>query len=167
MYRAAASVDADVVVRVTGDCPLVSPAILDAAVDRLAETGADYATNIMERTFPRGLGIEAFTTESFKIVEDESSNPIEREHVTPYYRNGDRSFHIKNVTATEVFSNPVLHNRADLRLTLDEDADYKLLSQVYEAVVFDEVLPLADAVAYVDEYNLADVNAAVKQKKSS
>ena len=63
--------DPDVLVRVTADCPLLSPTVLDHVVKRLQQSSADYSSNILERTFPRGLDVEAFTTESFATVCEE------------------------------------------------------------------------------------------------
>jgi len=75
-----------ILIRVTADCRLLSPDIIDETVHRLLETDADYSTNIIEGMFPRGLDIEAITFECFKRVHRESTAPRHREHVNPCTR---------------------------------------------------------------------------------
>jgi spore coat polysaccharide biosynthesis protein SpsF len=164
MYGAAETANAEIVVRVTGDCPLLSPDVIDAVVRRIQTTHCDYATNIIDRTFPRGLDIEAFTRESFRTVEAESETPLQREHVTPYYRADKSQFELANVTSEAVFTDPVLLDRTEIRITFDTDPDYELLQRVYEGVSFDTVLPVADAIRYIDTHNLTELNRHIKQK---
>lgn len=163
MYEAAVSHDAEAVVRVTADCPLVPPGYLDVIVRRLDE-GYDYVTNGIEKTFPTGITAEAFTFESFEEVRDRSEEPHEREHVTPYYYENPSEFDLYNVTSDEVYEEPRLHDRTDLRLTLDEADDYELIRKVYEGVSYTGLLDLADAVEYIDERGLDSINAHVQQK---
>ena len=164
IYDAARSADADVIVRVTGDCPLIDPETIDTAVQEVTLDNAQYATNILERTFSRGLDIEAFTFESFERVHEEATEPHHREHVTPYYREESDTFTTRSVTAEDVFDDPKFQNRNDLRLTLDEADDYEVLRMIYESISFEETLPIREAIRYVDENDLMDLNAAVEQK---
>jgi spore coat polysaccharide biosynthesis protein SpsF len=128
------------------------------------ETNADYSTNIIDRTFPRGLDVEAFTFESFERVHNEATAPHHREHVTPYYREHDDQFNLVSVTSEEVFDEPSMQNRTDLRLTLDKAADYKLLWEIYDRIEYDEILPVRDAIKLVNKENLHRLNADVEQK---
>lgn len=164
IYDTACSVDADVVVRITGDCPLINPETIDTIVREVTEGGVQYATNIFERTFSRGLDVEAFTFESFQRVHEEATEPHHREHVTPYYREQEDLFSIKNVTSEDVFDEPQFQNRGDIRLTLDEANDYEVLRMIYENVPFDDILPIREAIRYVDENDLMELNANVEQK---
>lgn len=83
--------DADIVVRLTADCPLTDPAIVRAVVERLVETGADYASNVHPRSFPKGLDVEACTSDALRAAARDATDPYDREHVTPFlYRNPDR-----------------------------------------------------------------------------
>lgn len=163
MFKAASQHDPDVVVRLTGDCPLLSPDCIDAVVSTLANSDADYASTVLERTFPRGFGAEAFTFSSFKLVETHAQEPHEREHVTPYYREGTGDFDTVGVASEAVFDAAKYRNRTDLRLTLDEAPDYELLNTVYEGVKFNHVLPSRAAVDYIDKHGIADMNANVEQ----
>jgi spore coat polysaccharide biosynthesis protein SpsF len=164
IHDTARSANADVVVRITGDCPLIDPETIDTIVREVTEGGAQYAANIFERTFPRGLDVEAFTFESFQRVHKEATEPHHREHVTPYYREHEDLFATKNVTSENVFDEPQFQNREDLRLTLDEANDYEVLWTIYENVPFDDILPVREAIRYVDENDLMELNASVEQK---
>ena len=164
MFGAAQYVDADVVVRITADCPLISPIVIDSVVERLKETNADYSSNIVERTFPRGLDVEAFTFESFNKVYEQSSDPHHREHVTPYYHENPDMFDLVSVTSEEVFEDLWMQDRTDLRLTLDEADDYELLRTIYENVPYTDLLDIRDAIEYVDENEIHRLNEDVKQK---
>lgn len=83
---AARAVDADVIMRVTSDCPLIDPEICAAVLALRADTNADYAANNMPRLFPHGLDCEAFTREALERASVEATAPYDREHVTPWLR---------------------------------------------------------------------------------
>lgn len=163
MFNAASQYDPSVVVRLTGDCPLLPPKCIDTAVSKLKKANADYASTVIERTFPRGFGAEAFTFDSFEIAEERSRDPYQREHVTPYYRENGTEFATLSVTSDTVFDAEKYQNRTDLRLTLDEAHDYELLKRIYEAVQFDSILPARAAIDYVDEQGFSDLNSDVEQ----
>jgi spore coat polysaccharide biosynthesis protein SpsF len=166
MYQAAAQENADIVVRITGDCPLVDPDVVDKVVERLVETNADYSTNTLERTFPRGLDVEAFTLNSFECVHKEATDPHHREHVTPYYHEHNDLFTRTTITSEDVFDDSWMHDRTDLRLTLDEADDYELLRVIYESMDYNELVDIRDAVQYIDDNNIAEINENVKQKST-
>jgi spore coat polysaccharide biosynthesis protein SpsF len=132
-------------------------------VDRLASDDHDYVSNKLERTVPLGLDVEAFTMESFETVEERSTESNEREHVTVYYREYPDHFSRGNVSSSEIFDDPELQNRTDLRVTLDEPADYRLLNEVFTGAPTEDPTP-AEALRYIDEAGLAGINSSVKQK---
>lgn len=141
--------------------------MINTVVNRLATEGIDYCSNTFERTFPRGLDVEAFTYESFEHVYENAKEPHHREHVTPYYRENDDQFNLVSVTSEEVFDEPWMQDRADLRLTLDEADDYELLREVYDQVEYEDMLPIKDAVSVIDDQDLQKLNADVKQKQAT
>lgn len=83
---AAAACNSDVVVRLTGDCPLIEPSVIDTAVSLLLEKDFDYVSNIDPPTFPDGLDVEVFTADALRCAVVEAHLPSEREHVTPFIR---------------------------------------------------------------------------------
>lgn len=166
LHAAAREADADVVVRATGDDPLVAPAVVDACVERV-HAGADYAANTIDRTFPQGLVVEAFSMDSFDRVEAASDDPHQREHVTQYYLEHPGRFDRENVAWEEVYDRPLPCDRRDVRLALDEPDDYELLRGVYEGVEPDErgILPVRDTIEYALAEGLTEWNSHVGQTK--
>src|SRR5436190_1711245 len=77
---------AQIVMRVTSDCPLIDPALCGEVLRRRSETGADYACNNMPPSFPHGLDCEAFTVEALRRADAEARGADDREHVTPWLR---------------------------------------------------------------------------------
>ena len=157
MYGAGNAFDADTVIRLTADNPLCAPAVIDTAVKKLQSGGLDYVSNKIDRTFPSGLDVEVFTFDSFSIVEREADDSYDREHVTPPYRERDE-YDVANLRSTEVFEDEQLQNRTDLRLTLDRPDDFELFSRIYDTLPFDDIVDVGDAVRYVDDNDLAEIN---------
>lgn len=87
-HQAATSAQADHVVRLTGDCPLIDADLIDRALSLLAESSADYASNINPPSYPDGLDVEAFTMAALRGAWTNAKLPSEREHVTLYLRAG-------------------------------------------------------------------------------
>jgi len=124
-YRAAKANGADVVVRITADCPLIDPAVIDKVLERFARGNCDYACNVIRYTYPDGLDTEVFSFAALEQAWREASKPSEREHVTPYLRTG--KFRIANVES-EIPVSP-----ADYRWTVDHPADLEFVRRVYAA----------------------------------
>jgi spore coat polysaccharide biosynthesis protein SpsF len=123
---AAAEAGADVVVRITCDCPLIDPKVIDAVLDVFEGDDAEYCSNTLERSYPIGMDTEVFSRRALERADSEATRKHEREHVTPYlYRNPDL-FRLRNVRA------PEWARRPDLRLTVDEQADYDMISRLLE-----------------------------------
>lgn len=166
MFEAAQKSDADTVVRITGDCPLISPEVVSKVVEKLHEEDADYAANIIERTFPRGFDVESFTFSSFKEIEEKSGQGHHREHVTPLYRESD-DFAKVNVESSEVFDDEKMIDRTDLRLTLDEADDYLLLGKLFEELEDNELFDEQEIIRKIEEEDLHRINREIGQKKVS
>lgn len=162
--RATEQYEPDIIVRVTGDCPLVSPKFIDTAIERLRSTSADFVSAGVDWTFPRGTTCEVFTASSFQRVAEASSDPQHLEHVTLYYHNNPDEFDLRNLPSSELFEDERFQNRTDLRLTLDEPEDYRLLETVYREVEHNELLNLPDVIDYIDQNELVGINESVNQK---
>ena len=78
------SYPADTVVRMTADCPLIDPSVVNELIELFRRTGADYASNSLVRTYPVGLDAEVLTAAALETADHEAVDPVEREHVTPF-----------------------------------------------------------------------------------
>ena len=76
--------NADYIVRITGDCPLVDASIIDKAVKLIIEKKCDYLSNTLERTYPDGIDVEVFSQKALNKAHKEAKHPFLKEHVTPY-----------------------------------------------------------------------------------
>jgi spore coat polysaccharide biosynthesis protein SpsF len=113
------------VVRLTADCPLADPEVIDAAVALHLETGADYTANTAGRTFPKGLDVEVCRVAALEAAWAEAEDPYEREHVTAFlYRRPER-FRLASLTR-----DPPLK----YRWTVDTPEDFAFVEAVYEAL---------------------------------
>jgi glutamate-1-semialdehyde 2,1-aminomutase/spore coat polysaccharide biosynthesis protein SpsF len=124
-YQAAKANAADVVVRITADCPLIDPAVIDRVVNRFQVGDCDYACNVIRYTYPDGLDTEVFSFAALERAWHEAIKPSEREHVTPYLRTD--KFRIANVES-EIPVSPVQY-----RWTVDYPADLDFVRKVYAA----------------------------------
>lgn len=121
----------DVVVRLTADCPLISPTVIDLVVERFHSGTADYVSNTMQPTYPDGLDVEVTTASALREVAEVSTDAHEREHVTlGIYRRTDR-FIIENV------ADPAGRDNSHLRWTVDNPDDLDFVTEVYR-----ELLPV-------------------------
>lgn len=114
---------AEIVVRVTGDCPLIDPGLVDQTVRKFKDGRFDYVSNSYPPTFPDGLDVEVFTFEALQRSFEETTKPFDHEHVTPYLRTSGL-FRQGTLSCNEDFSN--------LRWTVDEPEDFKVVSAVFE-----------------------------------
>jgi spore coat polysaccharide biosynthesis protein SpsF len=154
---AARAHDADIVVRITSDCPLVDPQLVDDVVQALATTGADYASNTLEpRTYPRGLDVEAITRAALERANAEDTNPTWREHAPPYiYRHPER-FRLARVASPEDLS--------DHRWCVDTAEDLDLVRRIYDALGSDR-FGWREALDVVGAHpDWARINPNVEQK---
>lgn len=163
-FQAAGEHDADPVVRVTSDCPLIDPVVLQQMLKRYrqvrdAKQGIDYLSNTIERTFPRGLDAEIVARSALERAHREARAPHQREHVTPYIWEHPDEFVIEHFRSCVDHSN--------YRWTLDTEDDWKLLEVIFGSLGRDgrkfdteDVLRL-----FAVRPELALINAHVEQKK--
>ena len=151
LYAAARQYDADCIVRLCGDHPLVAPEMIDTAVRHIVDSDVELVSNRLKRTFPRGVAVEAFTMEAFATLE-RLADEDHRETVTTYYRDHLDEFSHRHLVADDVFDRSFRTEFPDLtrfRVVLDEPDDYERLRRIYEAVPYDTTLDLRDAVRYL------------------
>ena len=126
-YQAATQVQADVIVRVTADCPLIAPEIVDRVVEAFlsGQPNVAYASNIVpDRTFPRGLDTEVMSYDALESIWRQDQEPSGREHVTPYIHRHPELFKTVCVTNDEDLS--------ALRWTVDLPEDLALVRRIYD-----------------------------------
>jgi spore coat polysaccharide biosynthesis protein SpsF len=118
---------AEVVVRLTADCPLADPEVIDATIARRQETGADYVYDRLDPAgYPQGLDVEVITAEALRRVGREATAPDEREHVTWRVRQRPQDFKVAALRPAK--------DEREVRWTVDLPDDYAFVAAVYEAL---------------------------------
>ena len=123
-----ATYDADVIVRMTADCPLVSPTVIDDVISAFHDSQADYVSNTMAPTYPDGLDVEAVTAEALRKVASTSRDSAEREHVTLGVYRHPETFTIEN------FTDPAQRDNSQMRWTVDNAEDLEFVRWVYASL---------------------------------
>ena len=121
--QAAKAHQADVIVRITGDCPVVDPELVDKVIRSFKIANVDYFSNVDPPTYPDGLDIEVFTLNALDRASIETRDPFDREHVTPYLRKPGK------------YKTEAMHHSEDLsalRWTVDEHADFEVIEKVFK-----------------------------------
>jgi spore coat polysaccharide biosynthesis protein SpsF len=158
---AAREASADLVVRLTSDCPLADAGEVDVVVRELEERRAtcDYASNGLEPSLPRGLDAEALWRDVLERADRMASSKPAREHVTWFvYSERPDLFELHAVRRP--------YDAADLRWTVDTDADLAMVRRLYDELgLAERDVPLAETIAYVRAHpEIAAMNAHVRQK---
>jgi len=156
---AARQANADLVVRITADCPLIDPAVTDEVIRELTNNAAhcDYASNVLTRSYPQGLDTEAFFYDVLLRADRLGQSSEAREHVTTFiYAERPELFLCRQVVDTQ--------DNSDLRWTVDTDLDLQLIRTLYERLdMGSRVAPYSEILAYVRAHpELAGLNAGVK-----
>lgn len=162
-YETAKYFSSENIVRVTADCPLIDPHVIDTCVEEFVKAkNMDYISNTISRSFPRGLDAEVFSFNALKRANDSAKESYEREHVTPYiWENKKGEFNIgKSVVAPEEY-------RRDYRLTVDYEEDFALISEVYKALYKENsIVDVRDVIHFLDANpEIAKINANCAQKE--
>jgi spore coat polysaccharide biosynthesis protein SpsF len=123
-FQAAKHFQADNVVRLTGDCPLADPEVIDAVIDHHIRCCADYTSNCCPPTFPDGLDVEVLTIQALEKSWRSAKLSSEREHVTQYVRKASNGFVLANYES--------LDDLSSMRWTVDELRDFEFVTKVYE-----------------------------------
>lgn len=158
-YEAATKYDADVVVRVTSDCPLIDPQVIDQTIKHFLENDCDYVSNNLERTYPRGMDTEVFSYQGLHTAFAEAVEKPEREHVTPFFYRHPERFRLASIQYNENFS--------QYRWTVDTSEDFELICKIIEALypvkpdfTLEDVLEL---IKKCPDWHL--INAHIEQKQ--
>lgn len=158
-YEAAKEFNAETIIRITSDCPVIDPVLLDEMITEFNKENVDYMSNSLERTFPRGLDAEIFSFASLEKSYKEASLQYELEHVTPYIYRHPELFSLKNFAHDKDYS---FH-----RWTLDTEEDFELISEIYKELYKEGELFLWKDILKLFEIKpeLIEINKHIEQKK--
>jgi spore coat polysaccharide biosynthesis protein SpsF len=156
---AARQARADVVVRVTSDCPLIVPELCDEVVAALG--GHDYASNVLERSYPRGLDCEALTRQALEKADERAASEAAREHVTYFLvRERPDLFKLKSVRDSR--------DNSDLRWTVDTPEDLAVARAMYDGLGLGaRPASYQELLDYARKHpEIAALNSQVRQKRA-
>lgn len=146
-----AKYEADVVLRMTGDCPLADPLVISELIALRQKKGADYASNVSPRSFPHGLDCEIFTAEALHRAEANARDAYDREHVTPWMRSDEAGLSQANLQRSPDVSK--------IRLTVDHPEDLDVVRAVVAGMGRDATLE--EIIAWIEAHpEVAARNAA-------
>lgn len=159
-FRIAAEIlKPDLIVRVTGDDPLMDPEVIDYVITSHKPEEFDYTSNIIQRSYPRGLDTEVVNYESLEKSWRTTSDRDDHEHVTLYIRRNPDMFKLQNVTKEG-------KSLSDLRLCLDTERDYELIKAVYDKLYCGRPIRLNEILEFFKENpGLKEINSGVLQKE--
>jgi len=124
-YMTAKKFKSDIIVRITSDCPFADPSIIDSYIDILKRYNLDYVYNGHPHTYPDGFDVEVFNFKSLKVAHKLSKLTAQKEGVTKYFRDNLKKFKTKHI-------NSPIKNISQLRVTLDEEDDFKLINSIFD-----------------------------------
>ena len=152
---------ADVVVRITSDCPLIDPSLIDQVIAVHEEGYSDYVSNMLPPTWPYGMAVEVFSAAALAQAHAEATQAAEREHVTPFIYWHPERYRLRNVAS------PV--DLSQHRWTVDTPEDYALVGRL-----FDHLMPThphftqADVLALLDQHpDWIAINQHIQQKPAT
>ena len=158
-YHAAKKGKADLVIRITADCPLIDPEIVDKVIERTITHDLDYCSNVEIRTFPRGYDVEVLTFDVLSKIHKKTKDSDDREHVTLYINRHPNLFKIENVQAPKNMQHP------EWRVCVDTKEDLRLIKEIFryykkkKAIKYNDIVKL-----FLKHPKLAKINEKVKQK---
>jgi spore coat polysaccharide biosynthesis protein SpsF len=156
-YQAAKAFFADIIVRITSDCPLIDPEIIDIVIRAFLDNRVDYASNTLTSTYPRGLDVEVFSFLALEKAWQEASADYERVHVTPYLYQHPEIFRLLSIASEE--------DSSCYRLTVDTQEDLDLIRIIYEIIDKDDDFSWRDAlVLLMAKPEIAKINSHICQK---
>ncbi len=161
VLEAAKAFRGDVIVELTGDCPLLDPAHIDELVTYWEENDFDYVSNILERTYPRGFDTQVFARSVLEEVDKLTQDPADRENVSLYIYEHPERYKLGGKTAAPEMYGP------DIRICTDTKEDYEVISRIYEALYpKNPAFNARDIMDYLRAHpEVAAINARIQQKK--
>lgn len=152
---------ADAVVRITSDCPLIDPALIDQVIAVYEEGDSDYVSNMLPPTWPYGMAVEVFSAAALRQAHAEATQPAEREHVTPFIYWHPERYRLRHVASPVDLS----HHR----WTVDTPEDYELVRRLFETLIpAHPEFTQADILAVLDAHpDWMRINQHIQQKSAT
>lgn len=163
VYLAAKHAEADVLVVITGDMPVVDPTIIDQVVQAYFDNDVDYCANSLIQSYPRGLGIQVLDPELLNETSRLTDEPKYHEHATLYVREHPELYSHFNILS------PYPQSISNLRMTVDTPEDFEFISKIYESLYPENPSFSLDDILNLIENNteLKTINKHIKQKPVS
>jgi spore coat polysaccharide biosynthesis protein SpsF len=160
-FEAAVHCEADIVVRITADCPIIDPKVIDKVIRFFLdhEKNYDYVSNDLQPSYPRGMDVEVFPMRVLREAFKEANQRSEREHVTPFIYTRPERYRLGNVSYRKDCSN--------YRWTVDTIEDFELIEKMIQALYpKDEKFGLEDCLLLLSQHpDWMKINACVEQKR--
>jgi spore coat polysaccharide biosynthesis protein SpsF len=157
-YNAAKKYGGEIIVRITSDCPLIDPEIVDNVINKHIDNKADYTSNVIKRTYPRGLDTEVFNFDVLSEAYKNANEKYQQEHVTSYMIEHPEKFKLQNIEAKGKLKRP------DIRITVDTEEDFELIKKII--LHFNNLnFKTEDIIGFLDRNpELLEINKNVIQK---
>lgn len=149
-YQCAKNISSSVIVRVTADCPLIDPEIVDKVITKFIKNKFDYVSNTHPRTFPYGTETEVFSFNALEKAWNETRNDFDREHVTPYFYKNPNKFSIGNVIQEK--------DQSNYRWTIDYNEDLELVKYIANNIIKKPILTNDIINLIIKNPNLLKIN---------
>ncbi|KPL07239.1 acylneuraminate cytidylyltransferase [bacterium SM23_57] len=157
-YQASKQCGATTIVRITADCPMIDPEVIDQVMLVFMQKKPDYASNCLQRTYPRGLDVEVMTFDALEKAWSEAKFTFQRSHVTPYIHKNPDQFNLESVTSGT--------DSSHFRWTVDTKEDLELVRTLYARFGHADTFTWQDAMMLMNlDPNLASINKHVQQKE--
>jgi spore coat polysaccharide biosynthesis protein SpsF len=159
-YETATVFEADIIVRLTSDCPVIDPFTVDRVISHFLfqSDGVDYVSNILKRSYPRGMDTEVFSIKALRIAQHQAAQMHDREHVTPYIYTNPDQFQLGSIE--------YLSNESHYRWTVDTNEDFQLVSKIIETLYpSNPNFTLEDMLVLLKKHpEWSKINAFIQQK---
>ena len=152
-YQCAKKFRASIIVRISSDCPLIDPRVIDDCISKFENSQLDYLSNTIRKEngkwiyhlngFPAGFAVEAYTFDALEKAWKSAKKPSEREHVSFLIKNNPYSFKLKNFENNEDMSN--------IRLTVDHKIDFDLIKKIIESFQKDEIFTMNKVIKFLNQ----------------
>ncbi len=155
-YQAVKNIKPTWVVRVTSDCPLIDPLLVDKIIELTQNENKDYGSNVIDETFPDGQDIEVFKFSALEKAWKDAIKPSDREHVTPFIRNNS-NLKFGNIFSATSYKNDI--DYSNVRMTIDEQVDFDLIYKIITELGLNRTW--LDYTEYIINNKLFEINGNI------